>query len=111
MKNYALVIDYKYCTGCHSCEVACRQEKQITDMEQWGIKFAEFGPVKMNGEWYWNYVPVPSSLCDMCEDRIAEGKKPACAHHCLAKCMEAVAIEDIPAKVKELGEGVAVFLP
>ena len=112
MKKYALVIDYKYCTGCHSCEVACRNEKQIASQEEWGIKLAEFGPEKLDGKWYWNYVAVPSTLCDLCEARIEAGKKPACAHHCLAKCMEAVAIDEIPAKLAELGgDGVAVFLP
>ena len=24
MPKYALLIDYEYCTGCHSCEVACK---------------------------------------------------------------------------------------
>ena len=24
--EYGLLIDYEYCTGCHSCEVACAQE-------------------------------------------------------------------------------------
>lgn len=112
MKKHALLIDYKYCTGCHTCEVACRQEKQIESQEEWGIKFAEFGPVKMNDKWYWNYVPVPSTLCDMCEDRIAEGKKPACVHHCLAKCMEVVTLEELPKRMEELGgDGVACFMP
>ena len=44
MKKHALLIDYKYCTGCHSCEVACRQEKGIESQDEWGIKLAEFGP-------------------------------------------------------------------
>ena len=47
------------------------------------------GPVKMRGEWLWDYVPVPSDLCDLCEERVSQGKKPACVHHCLAQCMEA----------------------
>ena len=111
MKEYALVIDYKYCTGCHTCEVACRQEKQIESIEEWGIKLAEFGPEKLDGKWYWNYVPVPTSLCDLCVDRIEANKLPACAHHCLAKCMEAVKVADIPAKLAELGDGVTVFIP
>ena len=28
MSQYALLIDYKYCTGCHVCEVSCRKEEQ-----------------------------------------------------------------------------------
>lgn len=112
MKNYSLVIDYKYCTGCHSCEVACRAEKGIVDQDKWGIKFAEFGPERMGEKWYWNYVPVPSNLCDMCEDRLARGEDAACEHHCLAKCMFVVPNEKIGEKLAELGgEGVAVFQP
>ena len=26
MARYSLLVDYKYCTGCLSCEVACNQE-------------------------------------------------------------------------------------
>lgn len=26
MSRKGLLIDYEYCTGCHSCEVACKQE-------------------------------------------------------------------------------------
>ncbi len=112
MTTHALLIDYKYCTGCHSCELACRQEKHIEDVDQWGIKVAEFGPEMLEGKWYWDYVAVPSSICDLCADRIAEGKKPACVHHCLAKCMEAVTLEELPVRMAELGgEGVACFLP
>ena len=29
MPKYALLIDYEYCTGCHSCEIACRNELEI----------------------------------------------------------------------------------
>lgn len=112
MGAYALIIDYKYCTGCHSCEVACRQEKEITSPEEWGIKLAEFGPEKLADEWYWNYVPVPSSLCDVCSERIEQGKKPACVHHCLAQCMEAVPLGEVAGRMEALGSnGVACFMP
>lgn len=110
MSKYALVIDYKYCTGCHTCEVACRKEKGLP-VEEWGIRLSEQGPVKLGGEWMWNYVPVPSSLCDLCEDRIAEGKKPACVHHCLADCMRVVPVEEVPAAMAEMGKTCVCFMP
>ena len=111
MKKHALIIDYKYCTGCHSCEVACRQEKAIASQEEWGVKIAEFGPDRIAGAWYGNYVPVTASLCDLCASRLEEGKAPACVHHCLAKCMEAVPLEELPRRMAELGDGVACFMP
>ena len=38
-------------------------------------QLTEIGPEKLGGKWYWNYVAVPSSLCDLCEDRIEAGLK------------------------------------
>ena len=78
MSDYALLIDYKYCTGCHVCEVSCRKEHDIP-LDEWGIKLNEMGPVKMRGEWLWDYVPVPSDLCDLCEERVSQARsRPAC---------------------------------
>lgn len=110
MSKKALLIDYKYCTGCHSCEIACRNEHDIP-LDEWGIKVAEYGPIKMNGEWMWDYIPAISSWCDLCEDRLAEGKKPACAHHCLGQCMEVVALENLPKAMSEKGSDVVCYLP
>lgn len=110
MSKEAMVIDYKYCTGCHACEISCQNEKELKDGE-WGIKLTEHGPKKLNGKWFWDYVPVPSKICDLCADRRAEGGVAPCTLHCLGNCMEIVALEDLPAKLEELGEEVAVFLP
>jgi Fe-S-cluster-containing dehydrogenase component len=110
MKTKALVIDYKYCTGCHTCEIACRNEKELS-LDEWGIKLADMGPVELDGKWRWDYIPVPSQLCDLCEERMQAGEKPACVHHCLAQCLEVVDIEDIPEAFKRLGDGVTCFVP
>lgn len=110
MSKDALVIDYKYCTGCHACEITCQNEHELADGE-WGIKITEHGPKKLNGKWFWDYVPVPSKICDLCADRRAEGGVAPCTIHCLAQCMSIVSIEELPAKLAELGEEVAVFIP
>ena len=110
MEKLALIIDYKFCTGCHACEVACRKEHGMT-VDEWGIQLTEHGPIKFNGKWMWNYVPVPSSLCDLCAARRAEGKDPTCVHHCLAKCMEAVPLEQLPDRLAALGSSVACYVP
>lgn len=110
MADYGLLIDYKYCTGCNTCVVACRKEKGIP-LEEWGITVNKMGPQKLGGEWEFDYVPVPSRLCDLCIDRIEEGKKPACAHHCLALCMEAVPVDQISTRMAELGKKVVCYIP
>ncbi len=110
MTKYGLVIDYKYCTGCNTCVVACRKEKGLP-VEEWGIKVNKMGPEKLGGVWSFDYVPVPSRLCDLCVDRIERGEKPACVHHCLAFCMEAVPVEEISGRMQELGDKVVCYLP
>ncbi len=106
MAKAALLINYEYCTGCHSCEIACRNKLGL-GLGTWGIKLSEIGPFRIDEEtWNWDYAPILTSLCDMCEDRIAEGQDPACAHNCLANCIEygtfealAKRAEEIPGKV------------
>jgi len=43
------------CTGCGTCAIAC-----------------PFGTI------YTDLIPFPSSVCDVCRDRLGEGEKPLC---------------------------------
>ena len=77
--QYGLLIDYDYCTGCHSCEVACRKALDLGS-GQFGIKILQDGPRELpDGKWEFNFLPMPTSLCDLCAERTGEGKPPACA--------------------------------
>lgn len=61
MSKKALLINYKYCSGCHSCEIACRNHLQC-GLGKWGIKLTEIQPFEAHpGDWNWDYVPVPRS--------------------------------------------------
>ena len=85
--RYGLLIDYNFCTGCHTCEVACKKELNLP-VGQWGIKVLQDGPRKISDDhWEWNNIPVITEQCNLCEDRVAMGKKPACVHHCQAAVM------------------------
>ena len=43
MSKRGLFINYDICFGCHACEMACSQEKQLPAGE-FGIKIAQYGP-------------------------------------------------------------------
>jgi Fe-S-cluster-containing dehydrogenase component len=106
----ALLIDYKYCNGCNSCVIACRNEKEL-DGESWGIALKEIGPEKINGKWMWNFLPYLSDNCDLCKSRVNEGKKPSCVHHCLSQCMELVTLDELPKRMDALGGSVVCYVP
>ena len=112
MTQYGLLIDNEYCTGCHSCEVACKNERSLPH-GQWGIKVLELGLWKLqdNKHWEYRYIPVPTSSCDLCEDRVAAGEKPSCVHHCLASAMEYGTLESLAAKMAEKGTMASIFIP
>ncbi|HBT95707.1 MAG TPA: oxidoreductase [Coriobacteriia bacterium] len=111
MNTHGMLIDYRYCTGCHACEVSCLNEKELPEGE-WGIKVNEIGPVKIDGHWMWDFVPVPSDRCDCCIERLEKGVKPPCELHCLGKCLEVLSIEDITKRLKENPTSkLSVFIP
>ena len=108
--DYAMIVNYEYCTNCRSCEISCRKEKGIP-LDQWGIKVQQLGPAQFDDAIEWDYVPVPSSLCDMCVERIQGGKKPACELHCLSDVIRIVPLEDAGRTMAEMqGKAVSYVL-
>lgn len=104
MSGYGLLIDYEYCTGCQSCEVACKTEHGFP-VGKWGIRVFDDGPWQKDGandegnNFNWNKIPVITDLCDGCKDRLAQGKKPTCVHHCLADVMKFGTLEELSAEL------------
>jgi len=100
MSANGLLIEYGYCTGCHTCEVACNMEHSIP-VGKFGIKLAEIGPWQISEDkWQLSYVPVPTDLCDLCSDRVAKGKQPTCVHHCQADAIRYGAIEELAEQMR-----------
>ena len=100
MATYGLMIDNEYCTGCHTCEIACRNELSLP-LGQWGIKLLEMGPWRK----------TDGTSCNLCEGRVAAGGEPSCALHCLANAIEYGTLEELAAKMSERGAQCSVFLP
>lgn len=77
MAKTALLFNYEYCSGCKSCEIACRNHLRL-GLGQWGMKVAEVKPFEVGdgNKMEWIYQPVPTKLCDGCEDRVAAGRSP-----------------------------------
>ena len=95
------MIDYDYCTGCHTCEVACQMENGLP-VDQFGIKIAEIGPWRIEGDkWQYAYIPVPTDQCNLCAGRLADNKLPTCVTHCQARVMTYGLIEDLSKELEK----------
>ncbi len=100
-----LLVNYEYCTGCHSCEVACKKYLGLKENE-YGIKVSEIGPFEFSNssenpkeKWEWHFIPSLTKACNMCEDRVAKNKMPMCVQHCQAWCMYFDEVEELAKKI------------
>ncbi len=110
MGRQGLLIDYEFCTGCHTCEVACQMERNLP-VDQWGIKLTQIGPFQISEQkWEYTYVPVSTELCNLCAPRVAKGKKPTCVHHCQADAMRFGPVEEL-VKEMEAKSHLVLFAP
>ena len=86
MPRNGLFIEYEYCTGCHACEVACKQEHNFSG-GMCGIRVDELIQVAPD-KVYVDFVPITTRFCDLCAARTGRGEQPACVKHCQAICMD-----------------------
>jgi Fe-S-cluster-containing dehydrogenase component len=98
--EHGLLIDYEYCTGCHTCEVACAQEHGWAAGMS-GMKVIEVVQKLPNDKAYLAFLPFPTELCVLCARRTQQGLLPACVQHCMAACMKYGRIEDLALELSE----------
>ncbi|GHT78712.1 oxidoreductase [Actinomycetota bacterium] len=111
MSTKGILINYQYCTGCMSCEVACKKEHDLPK-GKFGIKLADLGPWQIEGKkWEWDHIPMPSDFCNLCEHRTSKGEEPSCVLHCLGGCIEVGDVDDLAKIAKENGRKTVLFVP
>lgn len=97
---YGMLIDYEYCTGCHTCEVACAQEYNWEEGVS-GMKVMEIVEKLPNEKYYLVYFPFPTEACSLCIGRVRKGLEPQCVKHCMARCLEFGPVDDLLKKMKD----------
>ena len=109
MSRQGLLIEYEYCTGCHACEVACKQEHNFSD-GMVGIRVDELVTVSPD-KVHVDFVPITTRFCDLCAERISRGEKTtACVKHCQALCMWYGNVTEL-AKMMEKKPRSSIFAP
>ena len=96
-KPIGLLINYEFCTGCHSCETSCQMQNDLP-YDRWGIKIQKIGPWQIEGDKYqYDFVPVPTDQCNLCAERTAKDKLPLCVQHCQGACMQYGPVDELVA--------------
>ena len=110
MPRYGLLIDYEFCTGCHTCELACKQEHDLP-VGKCGIKVMQSGPMELGPDrWSFNYIPFPNELCDLCHKRVKKGRQPSCVTHCQEGVMKFGTVDEL-AEFMALKPKTVLFAP
>ncbi len=100
MSENGLLIDYDYCTGCYSCEVACQQEHGFR-AGKLGIKVTEYILDGSTDKPAIYYLPFPTNHCNLCAQRTKNGEDPSCVKHCQAECMTYGPLEEMVQQMKK----------
>ncbi len=95
MSGYGMLIDYDYCTGCKTCEVACKQEYKRPAGKIGGVEVKEFIHNLPNDKLYITYIPNFTKACVFCAGRVKKGLEPACVKHCMANILTFGKLDDI----------------
>jgi Fe-S-cluster-containing dehydrogenase component len=109
MPRKGLMIDYEFCSGCHTCEVACKQEHGYP-VGKGGIHMNEILTPLSDGKLRIDYIPFPTAYCDLCAARTRRGEKPACVKHCQSQVMTYGTVAEL-AKIMEKKPHGVLFTP
>jgi anaerobic dimethyl sulfoxide reductase subunit B (iron-sulfur subunit) len=108
MARNGLLIQYDWCTGCHACEIACKQEHNFPE-GMVGIKVYELVSTGLD-KVYVDFMPVTTRFCDLCAERVKGGEQPACVKHCQATCITYGTVAAL-AKAQEKQPRSSLFAP
>ncbi len=97
-KDLAIMVDLEWCTGCYSCEVACNQIKTLPEGTT-GIKVTK-SVYTIKGKKVIDYIPIPSDVCNLCEERIPGGLKAACELSCPADVIRVGPVSELMMSAK-----------
>lgn len=95
MAGNGILVDYEYCTGCHACEVACKQEYGWAAGRVGGVNVMEMIHDLPSGKLDITYYPYFTKACVFCAPRVKKGLEPACVKHCMAQVLKFGPVEEL----------------
>ena len=86
-KVNAIIVDIDLCVGCYTCEIACKQENNIT-IGNGRINVTHIGPEYLGGKLHMDFIPFISNACNLCQHRLDHDILPSCVIHCPTEALK-----------------------
>ena len=91
-----ILVDYEFCTGYHTCEIACAVSHNLPNNRAGVVVHHEGAWEIAKDAWQDTYLPVFTDVCDLCEcGTKAHDGVPMCVHHCQANVLKIGDVEDL----------------
>jgi len=87
-----MLVDLDFCTGCFSCQTACREVDHYSYDETW-MQVVRRGPVLVDGKLRLYHLLAPS--LDKCANCLEEDAAPLCAKVCMASALFVAPLEEL----------------
>ena len=91
-KPVGMLVLLDHCTGCYSCQTACREANRFSYDEKW-LEVVRRDPVLVDGKLRMYHLLAPS--LDKCADCVGEDGTPLCVKACMGKCLFVAPVEKL----------------
>ena len=92
-KKYAMLHDLRRCTGCWTCAIACKVAHDLP-LDEFRKHIRTLGdgtgidePAGIWPNLSMSWMPISTSSCTFCGERVAEGLEPHCVYNCSTKAI------------------------
>jgi Fe-S-cluster-containing dehydrogenase component len=99
-KPIGMLLNAERCTGCYSCQSACREINRVPFEEKW-LEVVRRKPIIVDGELNLYHLLAPQ--LDKCAECIERESPPLCVKVCMANCLYVAPVEKLIPITKNRG--------
>ena len=98
-----MLLNTDSCTGCYSCQSACRDINRVPFEEKW-LEVVRRKPTVIDGDLRLYHLLAPA--LDKCAECVERENPPLCVKVCMANCLYVAPVEKLTPMLKNKGQWV-----